>query len=176
MIGFHYRDFSNIDFGEQDLRWRSMYWYDLSGSDLSKCKIDHTTRFEHSIFDEKTKMPDYPLACPEKGEFIGWKKAFNNYVGSVIIELLIPEDAKRSSATGNKCRCSRAKVLSITPLIMTDKYIKKEVKEAESCHCEGFYYRLGEWVESIMPFDNCRWHECSSGIHFFMEKEDAINY
>ena len=55
------------------------------------------------------KNVNYPIACPEKGSFTGFKKA-NGY----IVELLIPDDALRSSATSRKCRCSKAKVMSIT--------------------------------------------------------------
>ena len=36
------------------------------------------------------------------------------YYKNRIVELEITEDALRSSATGRKCRCSKAKVLSIT--------------------------------------------------------------
>lgn len=58
-----------------------------------------------------TKNITCPIACPEKGAFIGFKKA-----NEFIVELEIFEDAKRSSATTRKCRCSKAKVLSITNL------------------------------------------------------------
>lgn len=60
---------------------------------------------------------DYPLVCPEQGAFIGYKVglALNEYLFLIpcIIKLSIPEDAKRSSAYGNKCRCNKAKVLDI---------------------------------------------------------------
>ncbi|MFR2916924.1 MAG: DUF5758 domain-containing protein [Acutalibacteraceae bacterium] len=50
-----------------------------------------------------------PLVCPERGSFTAFKKC-----GSYIIELLIPQDAKRCSATTRKCRASYAKVVAIT--------------------------------------------------------------
>ena len=58
---------------------------------------------------------DYPLVCPEEGEFIGYKIGYSNDCNyePCIITLLIPADAKRSSAFGNKCRCNKAKVLEI---------------------------------------------------------------
>lgn len=55
---------------------------------------------------------DWPLVCPEKGSFIGYKKCRDD----LIVELEIPEDALRSSATTRKCRCSKANMLSITNL------------------------------------------------------------
>ena len=49
-----------------------------------------------------------PLACPDTGGFIAWKKA-----GGYIIKLYIPSDARRLSATGRKCRCDKATVVAI---------------------------------------------------------------
>ena len=165
-----------VDFSDSDLTDLDIGWTDLRGADLSRCKINSGTNFDGCLFNEKTKMPNYPMACPEQGAFIGWKKAFNKDVGSVIIELLIPEDAKRSSATGSKCRCDKAKVVSMTSLIQIKKHIRKDITEAISFANDRFIYRLGEWVQPEHPFDDCRWHECTSGIHFFMEKEDAEKY
>lgn len=50
-----------------------------------------------------------PINCPSDGAFVGWKK-----VQDKLIKLLIPEDAKRCSATTYKCRCDKAQVLAIT--------------------------------------------------------------
>ena len=83
---------------------------------------------------------------------------------------MIPEDAKRSSATTMKCRCDKAKVLDIEN-ILTGKKIKKVSSNYDS----DFVYRVGEIV-SVDNFDDNRWNECSTGIHFFMNRENAINY
>lgn len=39
----------------------------------------------------------------------------------------------------------------------------------------GFTYRVGE---TVVPdsFDEDRWNECSNGIHFFITKQEAIDY
>ena len=57
-------------------------------------------------------IPFIPYACPDFGMFIGFKKARDN----LIVVLEIPEDAKRLSATGRKCRCDKARVLEIQNL------------------------------------------------------------
>lgn len=108
-----------------------------------------------------------PICCPEKGEFTGFKKARDGY----IVELRITETAKRSSATGRKCRCSEAVVVNITDLD------GKEVEEKTvySKHDPGFTYTVGETV-SVDNFDENRWKECSTGIHFFITREEAVNY
>ena len=38
-----------------------------------------------------------------------------------------------------------------------------------------FIYRVGEIVK-VEDFDDNRWNECSTGIHFFVNKENAKNY
>ena len=117
--------------------------------------------------------PFVPYACPDFGIFIGFKKAIGVYEEQaikVLVMLEIPEDAKRLSATGRKCRCDKAKVLRITDLEET-----VELTEAYSGHDNNFYYRVGEMV-SVDDFDEDRWNECSTGIHFFINKQEAINY
>ena len=109
---------------------------------------------------------DYPIACPEKGSFIAFKKA-NGY----IIELLIPEDALRCSATSRKCRCSKAKVISITNFNGTESGITSIPSDYDS----SFVYTIGETVEEP-DFNPNRWNECSKGIHFFITRQEAINY
>ena len=112
-------------------------------------------------------VPYIPLACPSDGAFIGWKKLKGKY----LIKLLIPEDAKRTSATSRKCRCSKAQVLDITTLDETEHHI--EVTNTE--YMPYITYKVGEVV---LPdsFDEYRWNECSHGIHFFINKQDAIDY
>lgn len=46
---------------------------------------------------------------------------------------------------------------------------------AISKHDSSFVYRIGETVE-VTDFDQNRWNECSTGIHFFMNREDAVKY
>ena len=125
---------------------------DLSGADLSGAKTNHYTSFYH-------------LQCPEEGSFIAYKKA-NNY----IIKLLIPEDALRSSATSRKCRASKAQVLEIA-----NNKTGAQINLIHSDHDVNFIYEVGEVVEA-KNFDTDRWNECSTGIHFFITRQEAIDY
>ena len=95
------------------------------------------------------------------------KKVKDNY----IVELLIPEDARRCSATSRKCRCDKAKVLSITKLNGTSDGVGTVYSEYD----ETFAYKIGEMVE-VKDFDDNRWNECSTGIHFFITRQEAVNY
>ena len=108
------------------------------------------------------------MACPSDGLFIGWKKVITDN-GSALAKLEIPEDAKRLSATGRKCRCDKARVLAI--------YDEngKEIEKAYSMNKNSFEYRVGEIVTPD-SFDEDRWNECSHGIHFFITRKEAEDY
>ena len=126
-------------------------------------------------FDDCIFTIPVPLACPSEGAFIGWKKCLL-YGGSAVsdvclVKLLIPEDAKRSSAFGTKCRCSKAKVLGIYSSV-TDN----ELDDRMACSSwDKTYYKKHEWVYPD-SFDENRYRACSNGIHFFMDKEEARRY
>lgn len=144
----------------------------LAGANLKGAYLNNTilinTNLDGIEYKGKTKL--FPLQCPEKGSFIGYKAATIKRGHLGIIELLIPEDAKRSSATSRKCRCSKAKVLSITSIDGAINYTF-----AHSHFDENFIYRVGETVEA-KDFDENRWVECSTGIHFFITRGEAASY
>jgi hypothetical protein len=59
---------------------------------------------------------------------------------------------------------------SITDLENTTEY-----NEVNSDHDKNFLYRVGETVE-VKDFDDDRWNECSTGIHFFITRDEAVIY
>ncbi len=153
-------DLSGADLSGANLSGANLYRADLSGANLRRailCGAD---------LSGAKNIPLIPYACPDFGMFIGWKKA-KGYI--VCIE--IPADAKRLSATGRKCRCDKAKVLSITQKDGTDSGLK----EIPSDRDENFIYRVGEMVE-VNNFNEDRWNECSTGIHFFINRQEAVEY
>ena len=111
-------------------------------------------------------IPFIPYACPDTGSFIGYKKA-NGY----IVELEILSDARRCSATGRKCRCDKAKVLSIQNM---DGSVADITEVASRYNC-NFVYKVGEIVEEPQ-FNEDRWNECSEGIHFFINRQESVEY
>ena len=139
----------------------------LKNSDLRNANLSYANLKGSYLENVQTNIytVGYNLACPEKGSFIGYKKA-----GKCIVKLLILKDAKRSSATTSKCRCDKAKVLEIKD-IETGELIDK----VSSDFNPKFIYKVGEIV-SVDNFDDNRWNECAPGIHFFVNKENAINY
>ena len=144
-----------------DLSGTNLYGADLSGANLSRAYL-YGAKVEESI-----KIKFFPLACPETGAFIGYKKAAQNFV----VKLQIPEDAKRSSAYGRKCRCDKALVLGIYDTNGNETGIKQVTSKRN----EDFVYEVGQTV-SVPDFDEDRWNECSTGIHFFITFAEAANY
>ena len=77
----------------------------------------------------------------------------------------------RCSATSRKCRCSKAKVISITNIDGTEA----NVDVAYSKYDIGFKYWVGGIV-NVDNFDTNRWNECAPGIHFFITRKEAVDY
>ena len=131
------------------------------------------------IMEDKIISLICPLKCPEEGSFIGWKKICTGKDEHyALCKLEIPKDALRLSGNGNKCRASKAKVLDIED-IEYDNYLTpngKKNKKGHSIHVINFIYEVGKIVECTKAFDLNRLHECSSGIHFFISKQEAIDY
>ena len=149
-----------------DLRGANLYGANLRGANLRGADL-RGANLRGADLRGAEKIPFIPYACPDFGMFIGFKKARNN----LIVVLEIPEDAKRLSATGRKCRCDKARVLEIQNLDGT----KSDKIEAVSQHDEDFIYRVGEIV-SVPDFCKDRWNECSEGIHFFINRQEAVDY
>jgi hypothetical protein len=95
-----------------------------------------------------------------EGDLIGWKKLKNN----AIARLKIPAEAKRSNATGRKCRAEFAVVLEIIG-----------AEFGVSQHDGKTMYKVGEVV---YPDSFCedRFNECAPGIHFFLTRIEAEEY
>ena len=157
-----------------DLRWANLSGANLSGANLYKADLRGADLRGADLSGADLYLADlhgaknlnFPIACPEKGMFTAFKKA-----RGYIIELEIPDDALRSSSTSRKCRCSKAKVVSITNLDGTPS----DIKSVASCHDSKFIYNLGETVE-VPNFDTNRWNECAPGIHFFITRQEAVEY
>ena len=150
-----------------DLRGADLRWADLRGAYLQGAYLQGADLQGANGLEEETLKSFFPIACPEYGEFIGWKKSF----GGLIVKLKITENAKRSSAFGRKCRCSEAVVLAIENIDGTPS----DKTEVFSSHDRNFAYRVGETI-SVANFDDDRKEECAPGIHFFITRQEAVDY
>ena len=73
-------DLSDANLSGADLRGANLRGANLRGANMSNVEGAY-------------------MACPTDGSFVGWKKA-----SKYIVKLQIPEDARRGSAGGEKCR------------------------------------------------------------------------
>ena len=150
-------DLRRADLRDADLRGANLYGADLRGANLRDADLRGADlRGARGVY----------MACPTDGSFIGWKKA-----SGYVVKLQIPEDARRSSAGGEKCRCDKAYVVEIQNADGT----KADIDTIHSNHDANFVYTVGATV-AVSDFDGYRWNECAPGIHFFIDRRAAVEY
>lgn len=193
---FYFNEYQNINFAGCTLTSCFIYVNYLTFVNFSLCSLGldclemdydllwtkHTTfRNKIDIFGKGNRdvlNKIIPMVCPETGSFIGWKKCLVETSDEeltdkpVVIKLEIPENAKRSSGSGRKCRAEYARVLEIQSLDGTPLPYDTI---AYSIYDPHFTYCVGAMVTSS-DFNENRFVECTDGIHFFITREEAVNY
>ena len=168
-------DLSKANLSWADLSWADLSWADLYEANLYEANLSWANLFGAGLaralnidtlsWNSNTEF--YPLQCPETGTYTAYKKANN-----LIVELEIPYDALRSSATSRKCRASKAKVISITDLAgrpAGDRVL------SDYAYSPKIEYIVGQTIE-IPNFDTNRWRECAPGIHHYITREEAVKH
>ena len=125
-----------------------------------------------------TYTPEYKH-YPSDGDFIGWKVIKDAHVHYeendrlYLVKLLIPKDAKVSSWIGDKCRADRAYVLNIY-----DQKRGAVQKVTARCAINDKILTTYAVEEYVYPdsFDDNHRNTCSNGIHFFLDKQEAMDY
>ena len=153
-------DLRNTDLYNANLRYA-----DLCGVDLRNAKLCGA-ELRNADLRNARNIPFVPLSCPDTGAFIAWKRA-----GAYIIKLFVPGDARRLSATGRKCRCDKVTVVAIE----NEDGTPAKVTEVCSDYDSSFKYSVHAHLV-VEDFCEDRWKECSEGIHFFINREEAVNY
>ena len=136
---------------------------DEGSLDIDGSEFDLATIFDLS--DVRGSYIEYRAGKILKESIIGYKKCLTRIGDSyVIVTLEIPKGSLVFSINGHKFRTNKAKVLDIDGT----------ADRAYSRYNHMSYY-VGDEI-TINDF-NCRHNvECGAGIHFFMTKEEAINY
>jgi uncharacterized protein YjbI with pentapeptide repeats len=162
-----------------DLRGADLYGADLRGADLYGADLHEADLYGANLHGAKlhgAKNADWAIAqtviVPE-GSLIGWKMAISNNK-KIIVKVRIPEEAKRSNALGRKCRAEFAEVIAVYP--KGKKRAMAKSTEVYSDYDNSFRYKTGDTLKPKEVFNEDRWNECSSGIHFFITREEAENY
>ena len=159
----HGANLKNAKLSKGAFRFCDLGECNICGADLFAAILE-SANLEGIISDDDTKW--FRLHCPEKGAFLGYKKCVNDR----LVQLLIPADARRTSATMRCCRCDKAKVLTIKSFDFKETY-----QEAWSLVDENFVYKAVEWVEA-KNFNPDRWYDTTGGIHFWLTREEAKAY
>jgi hypothetical protein len=128
----------------------------LSGADLINSELEYADLTD-TILDEKEQCRK-GIVLTES--IAGYKKAYEDK----IITLKIPVGAKVFSINNNKRRTNKVKVIDM-----------QGETELSSIHDNDFKYHVGDEIE-ITNFDERYNAECSTGIHFFLTREEAEKY
>jgi len=169
-------DLRNADLWNANLRNADLWNADLRNANLQDADLRNADLWNADLRNANLRnaknIPDYVVATtcilPE-GDIIGWKKCADN----IIVKMKIPAKAKRSNATGRKCRAEYVKVLQCYDDKhgeLPDDYIA--YTDQNGPHTK---YQKGKNVKCDQWDDN-RWNECSGGIHFFLTRYEAKQY
>ena len=120
-------DLRCADLSYTDLSYTDLAGVDLRNANLSGANLRNANLTGANLLGAKN-IPFIPMACPDTGAFIGYKKA-SGYI------------------------------------------LKLEISNYD----KNFIYRLGEIVEEP-NFCEDRWNECAEGIHFFINRQEAVEY
>jgi len=129
---------------------------DLSGANLSDADLSGAENIPEYVTAITSIVPD--------GDLVVYKQLAKDSIAT----LKIPKEARRSNATGRKCRAEYAEVLAI------ESSSGESLAEGQSRYNSEFVYRVGETVH---PHEWCedRWQECAGGIHFYLTRYEAVN-
>lgn len=145
-------DLRGAHLGGADLRGANLGGANLRGANLGDAKNAALIQAQISI-------------VPDTGAFHGWKRCQNSAEGTrVFVHLAIPAEARRSNATGRKCRAEYVDVLDVIG-----------ATEGRSLYDASIVYRAGARI-SCHAWDEDRWNECSGGIHFYLTRIEAEHH
>lgn len=144
---------------------------------------------ENTFFDENfNSMNDkileryVPVHCPNEGSFIAYKvvrTVKDDTIKKYLVKLLIPEDALRTSGYFSEGKCRASKVI---PLEIRGEDRKKYDSAINNL---PFYsmtpvedpviYQVNTIVKANF-YDDDRKFTCSNGIHFFLDRQTAMDF
>ena len=151
-----------VDFGgarlyDMKIYHSNLYYADLRTADMSNVHYDSSTSF-------------LAMQCPEEGSFVGWKAAVSKNKGVyVILKVLIPEDALRTSGTDRECWASKITVLDIQDI----EGNSLQENSALNLYDFKYEYKKGE-TAAAKYYSGNRWDNSEKGIHFWITREEAL--
>jgi hypothetical protein len=144
---------SGANLSGADLSGADLFGANLSGANLSRANLSGARGMDPLVTAQLSILPD-------TGPVFGWKKCKNG----VLVHLAVGVQARRSNATGRKCRAEYVKVLAV---FGAEVGISQHDRTTE--YRKGKVVRCDKWGED-------RWQECAGGIHFFLTRAEAEAY
>lgn len=174
-------NFSSIDFTGSNLSAAKFINCNLNGANFEDCDLYYAdlskSNIKKAMFGKKISdsfnvskqgaiyLAKKMIGLKPTGKIIGYKKIYRldgTFTKSSICTLEIPAKAKRvGNFISGKCRAEYAKVLKGSGF---------------SGHDNSFFYKQGKIVKPRKKFNNDPLDICTSGIHFFLTRKEAINY
>ena len=176
-----YADLSDTVISHSSMREASMKFAYLRNASFDNVDLDRADVY-HANFDSASfKNTDYPIsfamACPSHGAFTAWKTGYyiknkdtTGEVVAVVIELLIPKDARRISTLRGMCRSDKAIVKSIYS-VYDNEYVDEAISEKSIWNGKCYHFTVDETITS--EFDLNRFTG-TSGIDFVIDKDVAM--
>jgi hypothetical protein len=187
-------DLRGANLEEVILRWSNLQRANLQGANLWEAKLWRTSLFEADLRGTnlekvnlkganlqnanllETKLPKFQI--PQRKSLIVYKKLRDEAIATFRIPSRAARTASVSSSSPEmrtkgkfgKCRAERAFVVAI------EDREGKPVKTGHSLHNPNFLYEAGKEVKPEKEYDPDIRIECTSGIHFFMTKEEAKDF
>ena len=142
-----------------DLRGANLRGANLRGADLRGADLGGAVLTDAVLTGADLKKLKSERSILPEGDLIGYKKLADG----TICKLLIPANSKRvNGICGRKCRAEYVKVLE-----------GEGISKNPSGNGQILTYKIGEIVRCVKPFNDDIREECTSGIHFFITKEEA---
>ena len=142
-----------------NLRYANLRYANLENANLENANLRYAN-LENANLDESEEK--------RKGQIVKEKVIVFKKCQQKIVELELQVGSIVFSINNNKCRTNKAKVISIDG-------DKTKGLTIASDHDNSFIYEVGKTIE-IEDFNLMYNVECSTGIHFFYNREDAENW
>lgn len=156
---------------------------DISDQRINTFNATHTTVIQECSFStdyiKKWNLRYTNGIVPPSNEIILYKKVAV-WHGSkccknrIIAKLVVPAEAKRVYCGLHKIRVSEAKCVGFYNYDGTE-YKLRDGYKITSLYSDSYYYQLNKICKPSLPFDETS-GTCGSGIHGFIEFDEAIKY
>ena len=184
MLDLSRADFSGCDVSHTTFICCTLNDADFRGAKLVGAKILMRRSHWRSPLDLRYRIINNVVTAPMViiGELTGYKVGFVkapmgpqvSTLCPAIITLRIPSKAKKVVFKGDKCRCSCAHVENIVDLFgFAHKYAFATYKYEEGS--DNFKYEVGK-IAVPDGFNDDPGVICTHGIHFFLTKQEALDY